>query len=231
MRTKLKRVEYVKKFLPYHEQEFLKRFQIIFIDETGFNLDKQGYKYGWSKKNKPIVQQVPIKITNTSLCTAINKDGVVAYQIFNSSMKSNDFLGFMSNLVNCLKLGRNTSFDKIPLLEVFNNSNVQKEQVSIPVNQREVVFIMDNARIHVAKLVKKKLLQNYNILFLAPYSPYLNIIELWFSQLKKQACQNYYKNQDQLIKGVLNTIKQSKPQYFNRIYKRLSRVLLKAFQL
>jgi transposase len=99
-------------------------------------------------------------------------------------MKSNDFLGFMSNLVNCLKLGRNTSFDKIPLLEVF----LQKEQVSIPVNQREVVFIMDNARIHVAKLVKKKLLQNYNILFLAPYSPYLNIIELWFSQLKKQAC-------------------------------------------
>ena len=30
-------------------------------------------------------------------------------------MKSNDFLGFMSNLVNYLKLGRNTSLDKITL--------------------------------------------------------------------------------------------------------------------
>ena len=30
-------------------------------------------------------------------------------------MKSNDFLGFMSNLVNSLKLGRNTSLDKITL--------------------------------------------------------------------------------------------------------------------
>ncbi len=87
-------------------------------------MDKQGYKYGWSKKNKPIVQPVPIKITNTSLCTAINNNGVIAYQIFNSSMKSNDFLGFMSNLIKCLKLGRNTSFDNIPLLEAFNDLQV-----------------------------------------------------------------------------------------------------------
>ena len=54
---------------------------------------------------------MPVKIPNTSLCAAIGKDRVVAYQIFDSSLKAKDFLGFMSNLVNCLKLGRNTSFD------------------------------------------------------------------------------------------------------------------------
>ena len=57
----------------------MNKFNIIFIDETGFNLDKQGYKYGWSEKNKPLVQPVPVKIANTSLCTAINNEGVVAY--------------------------------------------------------------------------------------------------------------------------------------------------------
>ena len=50
---------------------------------------------------------------------------------------------------------------------------------------KNTIFIMDNARIHVAMHVKEKLLKNYNILFLSPYSPYLNIIELWFSFLKK----------------------------------------------
>jgi len=39
---------------------------------------------------------------------------VIAYQIFDKSMKLEDYLGFMSNLINCLKLGRNTSFDEVP---------------------------------------------------------------------------------------------------------------------
>ena len=34
--------------------------------------------------------------------------------MFDKGMKQDDYLGFMSNLVNCLKLGRNTSFDEVP---------------------------------------------------------------------------------------------------------------------
>ena len=34
--------------------------------------------------------------------------------MFDKSMRQEDYLGFMSNLVNCLKLGRNTSFDEVP---------------------------------------------------------------------------------------------------------------------
>ena len=82
------------------------------MDETGFNLNNQGHKYGYSRKGTALKQNVPIKETNTSLCAAMNSEGVIGYQIFESSMHNEDFLGFMSNLVNCLKLGRNTSFDK-----------------------------------------------------------------------------------------------------------------------
>lgn len=59
-----------------------------------------------------MVHRVPAKTTNTSLCAAIDKDGVVSYQIFDAGLHNEDFLGFMSNLVNCLKFERNTSFDE-----------------------------------------------------------------------------------------------------------------------
>ena len=48
---------------------------------------------------------------NTSLCAAIGRNGVVAFQIFDSSMKGKDYQCFICNLINCLKLGRNTSYD------------------------------------------------------------------------------------------------------------------------
>lgn len=88
-------------------------------------------------------------------------------------MHSEDFLGFMSNLVNCLKLGRNTSFDDINP-DFPNDRNMER-------HRRKLVFVLDNASIHKANKVKKLLLDNYNILLLPPYSPYFNIIEIWFS--------------------------------------------------
>ena len=38
--NKIKRVEYLKRFLPYHKAEANGEFEMIFIDEAGFNLDK-----------------------------------------------------------------------------------------------------------------------------------------------------------------------------------------------
>ncbi len=93
-------------------------------------------------------------------------------------MYGDDFLGFMANLINVLRLGRNTSLEGSDLrnsIDVLNKEYVFNE------NNKKILFILDNARIHIKKEVKEKLLKNYNILLLAPYSPYLNIIELWFS--------------------------------------------------
>jgi len=116
---------------------------------------------------------VPAKITNTSLCAAIDNQGVVAYQMFDSGMHSEDFLGFMANLVSCLKLGRNTSMDNMQ-----DSSNQEKAMLY---NIKKVVFVLDNATIHTANKIKKTIMENYNVILLPAYSPYLNIIEMWFS--------------------------------------------------
>ena len=63
-------------------------------------------------------------------------------------MKKEDYLGFMSNLINCLKLGRNTSFDQVPEdLRVKRIDSYSEE------SKRGIVFIMDNFSIHRAKVV------------------------------------------------------------------------------
>ena len=63
-------------------------------------------------------------------------------------MHSVDYLGFISNLVNCLKLGRNTSFDnenKIPdQFMHFKKLDSYAEEGQ----GRGIVLIMDNASIH-----------------------------------------------------------------------------------
>lgn len=82
----------------------------------------------------------------------------------------------MSNLVNCVKLGRNTSFDD----EVLDLDRLNRVDSYCEAGKRGIVFVMDNATIHKAIEVKK-VLKNYNILYLPSYSPMLNIIELWFS--------------------------------------------------
>ena len=43
--NKKKRVEFLQRFLPYHAAEGLGECEVIFIDEAGFNLDKQGTSY------------------------------------------------------------------------------------------------------------------------------------------------------------------------------------------
>ena len=58
--------------------------------------------------------------------------------------------------------------------------------------KKGILLVMDNATIHHEKEVNR-LLRNYNVLFLPPYSPQLNPIELWFYCLKKKADISFYK--------------------------------------
>jgi hypothetical protein len=44
----------LKFFLPYFEKEKLGKYQIVFVDETGFNLNNQGHLYGWYPKGKAL---------------------------------------------------------------------------------------------------------------------------------------------------------------------------------
>ena len=92
------------------------------------------------------------------------------------------------------------------------------------------VLIMDNARIHRETNVLK-VLENYNVLFLPPYSPHLNPIELWFGELKKYVARTFYKTTLQLRKGIVAAVKQVPSNYYSNTCKRLLKVCYEAYNM
>lgn len=87
---------------------------------------------------------------------------------------------------------------------------------------------MDNATIHTGLKVKE-VLKNYNVLYLPSYSPMLNIIELWFAQLRKRTALQYYKTRMQLRKGVVVAAKEIPMHFYHNTYRRLLKVLYLAY--
>ena len=142
-------------------------------------------------------------------------------------MKGQDYQCFICNLVNCLKLGRNTSFD----MKAMNRDGLYEGMDSYSEEGRKgVVLVMDNARIHHETNVKK-VLSNYNVLFLPAYSPHLNPIELWFGQLKKIAGRTYYGTTMQLRKGIVAAVKQVPQSFYGNVFRRLLRVCYEAYHM
>jgi Transposase and inactivated derivatives len=72
---------------------------------------------------------------------------------------------------------------------------------------KKIVMILDNARIHHAKLLDEFLEKNKNILtlkFLPPYSPNLNMIEELWGWLKKTVINNVFFQNIKEIKEAVN---------------------------
>jgi transposase len=129
---------------------------LIFLDETGFNLHLTK-NYGYSPVNSKCYITVPgNKNTNISLLLAIKINGVVGYQIKEGGFNGDDLINFFRN----------------KLLVHFNNF-------------RNDILVMDNCRFHHRHDVKEYLIENrINFLYLPAYSPQLNPIEEYFSHLK-----------------------------------------------
>ena len=129
--------------------------------------------------------------------------------------------------MNCLNLNRKTTFDQVEPAEgsMLEEGEGDQEEVNMA-----PLLVMDNARIHHADTVVKAL-DNYNVLFLPPYSPYLNPIELWFGELKKYMARSYFSTPLQLRKGIILGAKQIPPSFYGNTYRRLLRVCYEAFHL
>ena len=75
------------------------------------------------------------------------------------------------------------SFNTERFLDFLNTLDTKKDDV----------VLMDNVRFHHSKVVAELLKQkNLDVLFVPPYSPWFNPIELCFSIVKRE----YYKTQD-----------------------------------
>ena len=71
--------------------------EIIYVDETGFNLHTSS-NYGYSPVNeKPFRMVTAAKGLNASLLCTISVRGLVTYQIFDASINSEKFQEFILN--------------------------------------------------------------------------------------------------------------------------------------
>ncbi|CEP15855.1 hypothetical protein [Parasitella parasitica] len=131
----------------------------IFVDEAGFNANLIRGQ-GWSKKGESsIVKTKTKRAINVSILAAISYQGV-------ESVQAKMVAGGTTAAIFC-------EFVKSVMASLDKNN-------AAPHN-----FVMDNARIHTAPIVKD-LFQNsrHKLHLLPPYSPFLNAIEECFSKLK-----------------------------------------------
>ena len=132
---------------------------LVFLDETGFNLHLTP-RWGYSPRNSKCSVVVPnSKGNNVSVIAAIDINGLLAYKVKIGSFNSESFVDFINNELPC-----------------------------IPKQQRKFL-IKDNASIHKTADSKEACAsRNYVAKYLPPYSPQLNPIEEFFSCLKSRYC-------------------------------------------
>ena len=133
--------------------------QLLFLDETGFNLHL-GVTRAWFEVGQTPVLVVPTnKGKNVSALVCISTDGIKNMMIKDGAYNSVDFVNYLTDLVN-----------QFP--EVMRGG---------------ATLVMDNARIHHAVTVIRFLEEKgIRYIFLPPYSPELNPIELLFGTVKAQ---------------------------------------------
>ena len=131
--------------------------QFIFVDEFGVNVSMRK-RYGRSAIGRRAVLRVSnLRSRNISVCAAMNIEGLLKFVHSDRSYDSAQFKQFLA-LVSA-KLREN--------------------------GLGEVVFVLDNASIHKTREINEFVSSlGHELLFLTPYSPFLNPIENLFSQWK-----------------------------------------------
>jgi transposase len=130
------------------------KIDLYFFDESGFSI-KSNIPYAWSKiKETMVIKSFHAKRLN--VLGFINKSGILKSYL------------------------KETSVNADIVIEVFDDFASQIEKTT--------VVVLDNASIHKSKKFKNNISkwanQGLNILYLPPYSPELNIIEILWKFIK-----------------------------------------------
>jgi transposase len=169
------RFEYATNFL-----ELLKSYsesQIIYIDEVGFNVCMRATR-GRSIIGSPAIQVAPgLRTRNISVCCGMNCDRVLYYSSQVMAFNTSNFVVSIEGLSNYL---RSNNFNK-------------------------ALFVMDNVPFHRSSKVKETIENNgWELLYLPPYSPFLNPIENLFSKWKESVRRSSPNNEEQLLSLIEN---------------------------
>ncbi len=158
----------------------MRNVKLIFIDETGFNQSLCSL-YGYSKIGEDCLVEGSTKSENYTVIAAITQSKILGYQIFKGGMNAQDFGGFIASMLN-------------------KNQDLLK-------NRHKYIFFMDNAPIHRAKVLKP-LFENFQVLFNAPYSPFLNPIEELFGNWKHNFRRKFKMNTIDIIQKILESVQE-----------------------
>lgn len=172
-----KRREYAEEF--YHLLSTIDNNKFIFIDEVGFNISMR-QNYGRSMIGTRAIKIVPgLRNKNFSVCCAISKETILDFKIQKMAYNTEYFTDFIYQLI-----------EKLRSLNIEN-----------------AVLVLDNVPFHKSASIKTLIeLNGHKILFLPPYSPFLNPIENFFSQWKSLIRRQNIANEDQLLQLLPETI-------------------------
>ena len=151
-----------------------RRNQLVFLDETGCDRRDALRKMGYAVKGERATDTaIMVRGKRINVIAAISHDGVTAIECYKESIKTDNFLDFI----------RATLIPNMLPFDGYNNNSV---------------LIMDNLAAHHVSEVQEYL-HSVGIpdLFLPPYSPDMNPIEIAFSYVK-----NYLKQHEDVITSI-----------------------------
>lgn len=128
--------------------------KLVFIDESGVNTDMTR-RYGRAVGKARVHDHAPLNTPKgTTIVSSVRLDGTTAYENFQGSLTGEKFLNYVQNTL-------------------------------APTLRKGDVVVMDNLRCHKVKGVKEAVeAVGATIIYLPPYSPDFNPIEMMWSKIK-----------------------------------------------
>ena len=147
----------------------------IFVDEFGINVSMRS-RHGRSIVGTRAVQTVStLRSRNITVGAAMSIQGIIHFKGRDSAFKSSTFTDYLIEV--CDKLSQR--------------------------NQSNKIFVVDNASIHNNPMTRQILnLRGHVLMFLSPYSPFLNPIENLFSKWKERIRSSRSNNENEPITAL-----------------------------
>ena len=158
------------------EVSMYKANMLVFVDETGKDARDSARRFGYALRGQtPQVPRLFNRGVRTSVIAAISSTGLIGYELHTGGVSGEEFYDFVRGTL-------------IPNMNPFDGDSDNS------------ILILDNCSIHHVESVLTLLQQSgILVLFLPPYSPDFNPIELTFSYVKK-----YLQEHDEVIQATNN---------------------------
>lgn len=128
--------------------------KLVFLDESGVNINMTRH-YGRAKGKERVYDYVPLnKPKNTTLLSSVRLNGALEHCSFQGAVNGERFLKYIKNTL-------------------------------VPTLHKGDIVIMDNLRCHKVKGIKEAVENaEASVVYLPPYSPDFNPIEMMWSKIK-----------------------------------------------